>query len=126
MRDGRSPQYRRSRRPLVVTVLVTVFLARPDCAWLAVAKAKARRTNKKPATGAMWLALTYGSDGTRTGDLRRARPERGVWIPQLLAVSRFEVPVEWAFWPRRLPVTVARNGRCPDRCPVIRSVRGRA
>jgi hypothetical protein len=53
MRDGRSPLDRRFRRPLVVTVLVTVFLARPDFRWLAVANLTASRDHKSPAIDAI-------------------------------------------------------------------------
>ncbi len=60
----------------MVTVLVTVFLARADFRWLALARPAAAAGRKFPANGAIWLALTYGSDGTRTRDLRRDRPRR--------------------------------------------------
>jgi hypothetical protein len=53
MRDGRSPQDRRSRQPLVVTGLVTVFLARPDFRWLAAANARLCAARKSPAAGAI-------------------------------------------------------------------------
>jgi hypothetical protein len=39
-----------------------------------VAKLKPREGYESPATDAVWLAVTYGSDGTRTRDLRRDRP----------------------------------------------------
>ena len=58
----------------LVTVLVTVFLSRPDFRRLAVARPKPRRGWESPGTDAVWLALAYGSDGTRTRDLRRDRP----------------------------------------------------
>jgi hypothetical protein len=53
MHDGRSPLDWRFRRPLVVTVLVTVFLARPDFQWRAVANLTASRADKSPATDAI-------------------------------------------------------------------------
>jgi hypothetical protein len=57
----------------VITDLVTVFLARPDFRWLALTNPRLRLCRKRPANGSIWLAMTYGSDGTRTRDLRRGR-----------------------------------------------------
>jgi hypothetical protein len=77
IRGGRSRPISRHRASPVVTVLVTVSLARADFRWLAVARPAVAAKHKLPATGAVCpvcLAMTYGSDGTRTRDLRRDRP----------------------------------------------------
>src|SRR5450755_1976584 len=73
MRGDRSPQTPRVEASRVVTGLVTVFLARSDFRWLALTNPRLLPCRKRPANGAIWLAMTYGSDGTRTRDLRRDR-----------------------------------------------------
>ena len=73
MRGDRSPQTPRVEASRVVTGLVTVFLARPDFRWLALTNPRLHPCRKRPASGAIWLGMTYGSDGTRTRDLRRDR-----------------------------------------------------
>jgi hypothetical protein len=73
MRGDRSPQTPRMEARRVITDLVTVFLARPDFRWLALTNPRLRLCRKRPANGSIWLAMTYGSDGTRTRDLRRGR-----------------------------------------------------
>ena len=56
--------------------MVTVFLSQADSRWPAVATPESRRSPKGPAIGSICLAVTSGSDGTRTRDLRRDRTAR--------------------------------------------------